>query len=99
MGSLRVLTLTGICHRFQAIRQITAISKLTIHTKLKGNMANTARTRPVSVPSSGSRAMEHQDHSVLLADNRFLKLSKPRKDIPSDYFAGLDDYLATKFVH
>jgi hypothetical protein len=50
--------------------------------KLKGNMANTARTRPVSVPSSGSKAMEHQDHSVLLADNRFLKLSKPRKDIP-----------------
>jgi hypothetical protein len=77
------------------IRQITAISKLTIHKKLKGNMANTARTRPVSVPSSGSKAMEHQDHSVL-ADNRFLKPSKPRKDIPSDYFAGLDDYLSNE---
>jgi glutathionylspermidine synthase len=45
--------------------------------------------------------MEHQDHSVLLADNRFLKLSKTKKkDTPFrlDYFAGLDDYLSNEIL-
>jgi|GEM_PF-763797 glutathionylspermidine synthase len=45
--------------------------------------------------------MEHQDHSVLLADNRFLKLSKTKKkDIPFrlDYFASLDDYLSNEIL-